>query len=110
MSYWINATQQLCSWTSAAKPPDKQEQLRSLEVKILEGEVCLHDASSFDSGSQHVLLGGNVGAAGYPVQVVQVTVGGARSPHNRDQVSRSEDEELFWCTCWSGRLTKRPSR
>lgn len=50
-------------------------------MKILESEVSLHDTSSFDSGSQHVLLGGDVGAAGYPVQVVQVTVGGARSRH-----------------------------
>lgn len=52
-----------------------QEWLRSLEVKILESEVCFHDTSSFDSGSQHILLGGNVSPAGYPVQVIQVTVG-----------------------------------
>lgn len=86
MSHLINSTQRLCSVTSAATRAEKQEQLRSLEVKILESEVSLHDTSSFDSGSQHVLLGGDVGAAGYPVQVVQVTAGGARSQHKTHQV------------------------
>lgn len=64
------------SWTQCGNLwLGNQEWLCLLEVKILEGEVCFHDTSSFDSGSQHILLGGNVSPAGYPVQVIQVTVG-----------------------------------
>lgn len=45
-------------------------QLYSLEVQVLESEVCFHNTSSFDSGPQHILLGGYVSAVGYPVQVI----------------------------------------
>ena len=43
-----------------------------LEVQVFEGEVGLHDAGGFHSGPQHVLLGGDVAALRYPVQIVQV--------------------------------------
>lgn len=43
-----------------------------LEVKLLESEVSLHDASGLDAGPQHILLGGDVVGLGYPFQVVQV--------------------------------------
>lgn len=44
-----------------------------LEVKFLESEVSLHDASGLDASSQHVLLGGDVICFGYPFQIIQVT-------------------------------------
>lgn len=44
-----------------------------LEVKFLESEVSLHDASGLDACSQHVLLGGDVICFGYPFQIIQVT-------------------------------------
>lgn len=44
-----------------------------LEVEFLESEVSLHDAGGLDSGSQHVLLGGDVIGFGYPLQVIQIT-------------------------------------
>lgn len=44
----------------------------SLEVQVLEREVCLHDACGLDSGSEDILLSWNVGCLGYPVQIVQV--------------------------------------
>lgn len=52
--------------------------LDSLEVQVLEGEVSFHNTSSFDSGPQHILLGGYVRTVGYPVQVIQVASGGER--------------------------------
>lgn len=41
-------------------------------MQVLEGEVRLHDASGLHTGPQDVLLCGDVGGLGYPVQVVQV--------------------------------------
>lgn len=44
--------------------------LHSLEVKVLEGEVSLHNSCSFHSGPQHILLSWNVGRLGYSIQVI----------------------------------------
>lgn len=44
-----------------------------LEVQFLESEVSLHYTSGLDSGSQHILLCGDVICFGYPLQVIQVT-------------------------------------
>lgn len=41
-----------------------------LEVQILEGEMCLHDARGLHSGPQHVLLCGDVIWLAYPRQVI----------------------------------------
>lgn len=49
------------------------KQFYSLEVQVLKGKVCLHNTSSFNSGPQHILLGGDVSRVRYPVQVIQVT-------------------------------------
>lgn len=53
--------------------PIGYDALRLLEVEVLEGEVCLHDARGFHPGAQHILLSRNVGRLGYSIQVVQVT-------------------------------------
>ena len=44
-------------------------------MQVLEGKVCLHDASGLHPGPQHVLLGGDVVPLTYSLQVVQVAVG-----------------------------------
>ena len=44
-------------------------------MQVLEGEVGFHDAGGLDTGAQHVLLGGHIGAMGYPIQVVEVAEG-----------------------------------
>lgn len=59
---------------NAVKWLDKLWWLCSLEVQVLESEVCFHNASSFDSGPQHILLGGHISTVGYPVQVIQVAL------------------------------------
>ena len=41
-----------------------------LEVQVLEGEMCFHNAGGLHSGPQHVLLCGDVIWLGYPLQVV----------------------------------------
>lgn len=50
----------------------------SLEVQVLEGEVRLHNAGGLHPGPQDVLLCGDVGGLGYPVQVVQVAASGRK--------------------------------
>lgn len=70
--------------------------LYSLEVQVLESEVCFHNTSSFDSGPQHILLGGHISAVGYPVQVIQVALRRGKSTRERqnerniDQVKKEE--------------------
>lgn len=41
-------------------------------MQVLESEMRFHNASSFDSSPQHILLGGYIRSVGYPVQVIQV--------------------------------------
>lgn len=53
-------------------------------MKILESKVCFHNSSSFDSGPQHILLGGDIGPVGYPLQVIQVALGGESSSVQTD--------------------------
>lgn len=57
--------------------------MNSLEVQVLESEVCFHNTSSFDSGPQHILLGGHIRTVGYPVQVIQVAFGGEKGNKNK---------------------------
>lgn len=45
-------------------------------MKVLESKVCFHNSGSFDSGPEHVLLGGDIGPVGYPLEVIQVASGG----------------------------------
>lgn len=65
--------------------PNNQAWLYLLEVEILESKVCFHNSSSFDSGPQHVLLGGDIRTVGYPLQVIQVALGGRRKLISRDR-------------------------
>lgn len=44
-------------------------------MQVLEGKVRLHDAGGLHPGPQDILLCGDVGGLGYPVQVIQVAVG-----------------------------------
>lgn len=48
-------------------------------MQVLESEVRFHNASGFDSGPQHILLGGHISTVGYPVQVIQVALGGEKT-------------------------------
>lgn len=41
-------------------------------MQVLECEVRLHNACGLDSGPQDILLSWDIGALGYPVQIVQV--------------------------------------
>lgn len=43
-------------------------------MQVLESEVCFDDPCGFYSGSQHILLSGNIRGVGYPVQVIKVTM------------------------------------
>lgn len=64
----------------------------SLEVQVLEGEVRLHDACGLDSGPQDILLRGDVGGLGYPVQVVQVAGRKRRGGGEKGRKSRGQNE------------------
>lgn len=63
----------------------------SLEVQVLESEVSFHNTSSFDSGPQHILLGGHISTVGYPVQVVQVAMGGEKRHKGRERFKNKPD-------------------
>lgn len=82
-------------WGRRAQPLESTSQLSggrakfSLEVQVLEGEVRLHDACGLDSGPQDVLLRGDVGGLGYPVQVVQVA---GRKRRRGENKGGSEEE------------------
>lgn len=54
-------------------------------MQVLESEVCFHNTSSFDSGPQHILLGGHISAVGYPVQVIQVALGREKSARDKQR-------------------------
>lgn len=58
---------------------DNQWRWSSLEMQVLESEVCFHNTGSFDPGPQHILLGGHIRTVGYPVQVIQVALGREKS-------------------------------
>lgn len=84
---WLRNT--TCKHLNTVEWLDKQCWLYSLKVKVLESEVCFHNTSSFDSGSQHILLGGYISPMGYPVQVIQVTLGREKS-HQKNRRNKTE--------------------
>ncbi len=49
--------------------------IHSHKVEISVAEESLHNASGFDSCSEHILLGGDVGGVTQAVQRAQVTEG-----------------------------------
>lgn len=52
------------------RSPQGHAALHLLEVEVLEGEVSFHDACSFNSGPQNILLSRNIGRLGYSIQVI----------------------------------------
>lgn len=81
----------------------------SLEVQVLEGEVRLHDACGLDPGPQDVLLSGDVGGLGYPVQIVQVAGGGGERGEVREGGGSTVGENVSEVSR-SGVLTARTNR
>lgn len=86
---------------NAVEKLDQQTRLCLLEVKVLESEVCFHNSSSFDSGSQHILLGGYISPMGYPLQVIQVTLGRQKLLVKTDVCTSAEFSSTFPCKCVS---------
>lgn len=67
---WCNST-----WTHSVRELEvilqlKTAELHLLEMQVLEGEMCFHDACGLNSGPQHILLRGDVIRLGYPLQVI----------------------------------------
>ena len=65
----------------------------SLEVQVLESEVCLHNACGFNPGPQDILLSRDIGGLGYPVQIVQVTREREKQKEREIDKERDRDKE-----------------
>lgn len=69
---------QLLAGVGVGRRRNRRKPRISLEVQVLEGKVRLHDAGGLYPGPQDILLRGDVGCLGYPVQVIQVAEGGRK--------------------------------